>query len=634
MRAKRSGWSTIGLASLVSVLVLGIWVQLTPLGSAPDEASHFIKSAAVVRGQLTGEDVPGWLVSIDGWVYDDDVGVRNIVVVGGGDVVAREPANMKRDDVNTQLGLEESAIVGYSIWVLTHELREPYSIFAELNDDRIVALDLLDGANVVTSPVEAIVEGRRVGTSSSTRGLVEDSHFNGRMEYSHWSTIVDIDPQFDGANAVQRCFVSQAAQPGCGLRVEDQTPSTERPITAMGRYTPAMYVVSGVGSLIGATNAAWYLARFVSALAAGMLIALTVTVLMRRRLSLLPLVAALPPAVLFLSSVVNPSGLEIIGAIAVWVALPGVLKGDRRDRFEVACLTLGAVVLILSRPLGMVYFAVIVAVCVIADGSLRRALQAVSRHRVVAAVQLATLVASTWWYLFVYDSSVDAARAAYLAPDVPLAEQIAHALGDVYRVLLEAVGDLGSLEVPVPRLVFIASIVSVVWLIGVSWSQSVDARALRHLRTATVCLLVVSVLLVIATDINYYRILRGYGVQGRHLTPWLVGIPLLAARHVRLSRSTVSTLLGVWVLGQILAGFTALRRYSVGLIGDNFFAMFSDPVWVPPLGVVPTLALLGVVLIAAAALIHRYESSRDTPETIDATGIDTQAHDSASTATP
>ena len=65
------------------------------------------------------------------------------------------------------------------------------------------------------------------------------------------------------------------------------------------------------------------------------------------------------------------------------------------------------------------------------------------------------LLFATWWYLFVYNPAVDPRRAEYLGPDVPLQEQVFHAFGDTYRVLLEAVGDLGSLEVPLPRLIFI-----------------------------------------------------------------------------------------------------------------------------------------------------------------------------------
>lgn len=601
----RRTWTVFAVAALLSVLLLSLWVQLTPLGSAPDEASHFIKAAAVVRGQPTGDELPGWVLSIDGWAHDVDSGVKEIVVVRDGEIVKRAAPNVLREDVNTSLSLPPETIAGFSIWVTEYTRGAEYSIFAALSDGRTVPLQLKSDANVLTSPIDARVDGQLVGASDSILSLVEDSHFNGRMEYSHWSTYVDLDPQFDGANTVQRCFVSQPAVPACGLRVQDQPTADERPITAMGLYTPAVYLIPGLGTLSGASNDSWFAARLWSALAAALIIALCVVNLVRRNDSLLPLFSALAPAVIFLASVVNPSGLELVGAIALWITAPGMLRADRRDPWEISTYAISGVVLILARPLGMVYFASVIFVCVIASGTWRTAVRLVKQHRTVTALHLTTLLFATWWYLFVYNPAVDPRRAEYLAPDVPLQEQIFHAFGDAYRVLLEAIGDLGSLEVPIPRLIFVLLIAVAMWLISLGATSSTTAT-----RVALTSLVVMSILLVLATDINYYRILRGYGVQGRHIMPLLVGLPLLAARHLRLSVVARTTVIGAWMLAQSIAGYTALRRYSVGIIGDNFFAMFSTPAWEPPLGITTTLVLLGALLLMVGYGANHLESRR------------------------
>lgn len=601
----RQTWTVYFVAAILSTLLLSVWVQLTPLGSAPDEASHYIKAAAVVRGQPTGEKIPGWVLSIDGWAHDTGVGIKEIVVTRDGAVVKREVPNVLREDVNSHFSLPPETLTGFSIWVLEYSRGTQYAIFAALNDDRIVPLQILSGANVLSSSVGATVNGETVSSSDKTVSLVEDSHFNSRMEYSHWSTHVDIDPGFDGARSVQRCFVAQPAVPACGLRVEDQTSLGDRPITSMGLYTPAVYLIPGLGTLAGASNSSWFAARLWSAFASALMIALCVINLARCKDSLLPLFSALAPAVMFLASVVNPSGLELVGAIALWTTTPGMLRADRRDPWEVSTYAISGVVLILARPLGMVYFASVIFVCVIASGSWRSAVRLVTQHRTVAALHVTTLLAATWWYLFVYNPAVDPQRAEYLAPDVPLQEQIFHAFGDVYRVLLEATGDLGSLEVPMPRLIFILLIAVTMWLISLGATSSTAAT-----RVALTSLVVMSILLVLATDINYYRILRGYGVQGRHIMPLLVGLPLLAARHLRLSVVTRTTMIGVWVLTQFIAGYTALRRYSVGIVGDNFFAMFSAPAWEPPLGISTTLALLGALLLTIGYGANHLESRR------------------------
>ena len=203
-------------------MLFALWAQLTPLGSAPDEASHLIKSAAVIRGQPKGEAIPGWRLSIDGWAYESTSGIADIVIIADGEIMDRSAPNVARDDVTASLGIDPSTIVGFSIWVLSFELPESYSIYASLNDGRLVPLQILAEKNVLTSPLDVSVNGLSPEAVDSMASLVEDSHLNGRMEYSHWSTYVDIDPQFDGANMVQRCFVAQPAVPACGLRVQDQ----------------------------------------------------------------------------------------------------------------------------------------------------------------------------------------------------------------------------------------------------------------------------------------------------------------------------------------------------------------------------------------------------------------------------
>lgn len=599
----KKSWGVFGATVLLSTLLLSLWSQLTPLGSAPDEASHLIKAAGVIRGQPKGEEIPGWVLSIDGWAYDSGAGISHILIVSNGEVLQRTPPNVSREDVTSSLNIPADTIVGFSIWQMEFALREPYSIYAELNDGSIVPLRILEGKNVIDSPTDGVViNGVAPSRQSTTRSLVEDSHFNGRMELSHWSTYVDIDPQFDGASAVQRCFVAQPAQPGCGLRIEDQTTTVERPITPHGQYPPMPYVVPGLGTLIGASNAAWFAARLASALAAALVLALAVVTLLRRQLSPISLFVALVPAVLYLASVVNPSGLEIMGAITLWITTPGILTADRRDPWEITGFALGGLVLILARPLGMVNYAIVIVVCVIATGSAKSLLTLIRRHPIISALHFFTLIPATGWYVFVYNTDVDPRRAEYLGPDVPLSEQLFHALGDVYRVLLEAIGDLGSLEAPVPRLVFLTFLLLSVWVISRALST-----ASTWVKISIASLVVVTVALTVATDLNMYKVLRSYGVQGRHITPLLVGLPLLAARNLRLSTASRVTIVVLWVVAHFFSGYAALRRYSVGIIGDNFFTMLRDPVWQPPMGIAVTLILLTILLSAGAIGVLKLE---------------------------
>ncbi|MFM8992987.1 MAG: DUF2142 domain-containing protein [Actinomycetota bacterium] len=588
---------TFGAVFIILALLLALWTQLTPLGASPDESAHFIKSAAVIRGELKGDDVPAWLLSIDGWAFDAQSGVAEILVVNNGELVHRAVPDVLRADVSETLGIDSNQPIGFSIHVVSDTPLTKSSIFARLNSNEVVTLKIDPERNILTSPTGESVLGSRSAVAAKLTSLVEDSHINGRMEYSHWATYVDIPRRFDAARGVQACFVAQATKAACGLNMKDidlTIEISERPLTTMGRYTPLIYLIPGLGTLAGPTNFSWYLARLSSATFGALLLGLAIMVARQRRGSQLPLLIAIAPAVVFLNSVVSPNGIEIASAIALWVTLPGMLEATSHNKWEAWCFGLGGIGLILARPLGMVLYLLVVTICVVASAAIGNFFRFVKQQRAVTALHALLLIFSTWWYVFIYDASVNPRRTDYLNIQRPtLSEQIIHsAFNNVTRALHEAIGDVGSLEVGIPSLALTVQIMMFAWVISHGWRESV-----RAVRRALVGLTLVTIALVIATDVNYMRILGGYGIQGRHITPLLVGLPLLAARKLMFNNTSQVTLVAVWGVTQFLAGFTALRRYSVGMIGDNFFEMFYFPLWKPPLLIVPTLTLLAIMVV-------------------------------------
>lgn len=602
--AKNHTHRTFGAVFVILALLLALWTQLSPLGAAPDEALHFIKSAAVVRGELKGDDVPTWLLSIAGWAFDAQSGVKEILVVNNDELVRRAVPDVPRADVTEALGIDSSLPIGFSIHVVSNEPLTESLMFARLNSNEVVTLKIDPEKNILTSPSGENVLGRRSVVSAELASLVEDSHIEGRMEYSHWATYVDVPRRFDAARGVQACFVGQATKAACGLNMNDidlTIEISERPLTTMGRYAPLIYLIPGLGTLAGPTNFSWYLARLSSATIGALLLGLAIMVARQRSGSQLPLLVALAPAVVFLNSVVNPNGIEIASAIALWVTLPRMLEAASHNKWEAWCFGLGGIGLILARPLGMVLYVLVMTVCVVASAAVGNFFRFVKQQRALAALHALLLIFSTWWYVFIYDASVNPRRTDYLNIQRPtLSEQISHsALNNVTRALHEAIGDVGSLEVGIPSLALTVQIMMFAWVISLGWRASVRAT-----RNALVGLSLVTIALVIATDVNYMRILGHYGVQGRHITPLLVGLPLLAARKLVFNKTSQVTLVAIWGVTQFLAGYTALRRYSVGMIGDNFFEMFYFPLWKPPLRIVPTLTLLAimVVIISCGAL--------------------------------
>jgi len=594
------------LALLLLSLLFGLWVQLTPLGSAPDESAHYIKSAGVIRGQFTGHDVPHWLIGTSGWVFDRSTGVRSILLVGDNKILATQSPDSTREDLDSTLSVPTDAVVGFNFGAIHDKRHASYRVMAELNNGSITPLSPAAENNIAIVEYGALEDGRTPVKSETTLGIIEESQLTGRMEYSHWSTYLDIERQFDASRNVQACFVAQAQRASCGMKVEDveiQGEISELPLTMMGRYTPIIYFVPGLGTLLGPSNLSWYLARGAGALIGAGLVALAVVVLSRRSHSLLGLVICLVPAAFFLGSVVNPSGMEILASITMWIVTPSFLQHDRHDPWELVAFSASGLVVILARPLGMVYYIVILGLCVLATGTLRKLVDIVRGQRIIAFIHGTALLSASWWYVFVYNSVVDPSRAEYLGPQVPVTERILHSLfGNVSRVIAEGIGDLGSHEVGIPAIALTSLIVLVTWLISAGWSRSE-----RSTRQAIIVLSALSVVFVIATDFNYMEILRGYGAQGRHAMPLLVGIPILATRNLRPTHMMTVTTLSVWATSQFLAGFTALRRYSVGMIDDNFLEMFYFPLWSPPLGIRPTLILLAFLLITASVAVARLE---------------------------
>ena len=122
------------LAFALLSLLLGLWVQATPLGSASDESAHYIKSAGVIRGQFTGQDVPHWLFGVSGWVYDESSGVRNLLLVGDGEVLGMQSPDTVREDIEASLGVPAGARVGFNFGAIHDTRYASYRVLAELND--------------------------------------------------------------------------------------------------------------------------------------------------------------------------------------------------------------------------------------------------------------------------------------------------------------------------------------------------------------------------------------------------------------------------------------------------------------------------------------------------------------------
>jgi hypothetical protein len=358
----------------------------------------------------------------------------------------------------------------------------------------------------------------------------------------------------------------------------------------MGRYPPLGFVPAGVGTLIGPSDAGVRAARVSAAIVSCALLALAGTILRRRKRSLVPLLAAATPGVFFLSSVSSPSGLEITAATVAWVALWVAVAESWQVRSTIAVFVVGTSLLVIARPAGVVTVAVMLLAALITDQ--RALLAAVARAWRHFAWLAGALIVSGAWYVAIYDANFGV-QVEIDDRVTTLSTIVSRSLNDLPRLVGESIGNFGWLDTPSPTIV--------VWMfvsitVALMWRTLTDGG--RRERVALAFVIVVVPIWLIALNRNYQDLLGTFGAQGRHLTPFLIGIPLAASMR-RGARSSDQVLLGAFVVVHLWCVLVALRRYAVGAGGDDWLAFVRDPIWTPPLGMATTLGLVAVGHIAA-----------------------------------
>jgi len=376
--------------------------------------------------------------------------------------------------------------------------------------------------------------------------------------------------------------------------------------TYVGRYPPLYYAIVGLPSLFTVSTAGLYLMRIMSDLLGAIYLALavmSVTAWSKNRLLFLGLIVAVTPMTVFLSSVVNPSGLEITAATCLWCSALILVTERSSDPPTglVAVVVAAATGLMLVRGLSPLWVALIVIVVACVAG--RRALVSISRSRAVRLSLLilvpTTLFAVVW---------IVAARALDLLPlgipvgrDETRAHLLASIIGDTGFWIQQMIGLFGWLDTYSPLLTYL------IWYAALSLFALLALVCYQRLRDLAALVLLILIVLIVPILITYEQAHHvGIDWQGRYILPMAVGIPLLSA--VMVGRSdllhnvqarlalVVCALVGI---GQIGAFAQTLRRYAVGLAGPLDYLHGS---WRPPLGA----GLLTAGAVIAMALLMAF----------------------------
>ena len=421
---------------------------------------------------------------------------------------------------------------------------------------------------------------------------------------SYWTTTVNVDPQFGAANNIPWCFAPFPDRPGCGSRLEE-TQIVDIPAwTNMGRYPIASFFISGIGTVFGAQDLSVRAARLMVSLACALLIALSVAAMKRRAASSSGVLLAMLPGTVFMASTMNPSALEICAAIALWTIMPSVVAHDR-TRFDLLAFCVAGALLILTRAIGPVLYALVIALSYVATKQRRPLVVIAQQVRNALAIHGVAVLFAGWWYLKIYSFQTNNVLSEGI-PSISLRSQIDEAVRHIPMLLDQAVGNFGWLDAPMPRV----ALYIIVALYCVVLARGIVVGPVGT-RIAMIALCLATTVVVIVLDVNYYSMLRSFGAQGRHIVPLLVGLPIIAAGSFAWKRNWEVAAVGIWGLVMVWSGLGALRRYTVGINGDNAMDMFTDRAWNPVLGFWPTVMML---ILSTLAVVCLFPYSRPSAE--------------------
>jgi hypothetical protein len=368
--------------------------------------------------------------------------------------------------------------------------------------------------------------------------------------------------------------------------IDDQpVPDELVTVTPVGTYPPLPYLLPAV-ALNAADDPAWgnRLARL-----AGLLPAFVLLLAAALAVGVLGPLVAVTPMVVYCAATMNGSGLEIAAGVALAAALLRATRpGEEAPRAVWALAAIAGAVLALSRSTGPAWVLAIVALAAARWWAVVRPLPRSRAPLLAAGAVLAAIVANrVWEHFYGADATLSlvdprgATRAGF--------EQWG-------RAVEELVGGFGYLEANVPLGL------AVLWAAGVAVLLAIAARqSSTRERFVLAAALAAAVLGPVALYVVLIRH-TGFGLQGRHVLPALVAVPLLAAELVRRRPAWLLPAAGgAAALVHLGAWWAYARRSAVGVDGPLFF--LADAQWTPPGGYVLwcLVVLAGALLVGAAA---------------------------------
>ena len=372
--------------------------------------------------------------------------------------------------------------------------------------------------------------------------------------------------------------------------------------TVVGPYQPFTYVLPGLFMRLAADpESATRLGRLGFWLVSAVLLGLAAFLLWSPSSggwSLVGLMVATAPMVLFMVSVLSANGLEIAAGLCFGAALIRLARGGDAPTWVWAAAGASGTALALARVTGVLWVGLtpLAVVALIGAGPAVAVVKRGGRRALAAAATVGTAVfASLAWELLVQPR----ARRSFGAAVQGLPREF----NDLPHIFEQAVGIFGWLDTRLPRAALWAWTTLLLALIVLALCVSRQRQ-----RVAVGGLVAVSLAVTVA--LATLNRATGFGMQARYVLPFVTVVPLVAGEVLAASRrrlATVSAPLLVPLFGATVAivhgvaWYTNARRHAVGRAGPRWFVAHAE--WSPPLGwalwLTVTLVAAGLLVIAA-----------------------------------
>jgi hypothetical protein len=210
-----------------------------------------------------------------------------------------------------------------------------------------------------------------------------------------------------------------------------------------------------------------------------------------------------------------------------------------------------------------------------------------------------------WWYVAVYSYQTSPSLTAG-DEKVSITTQFTRSINHIPELLDHVVGNFGWLDTPIPR--------GALWIYVIGFAALIVASLNQLGKRGALALTVLSMTVAcfsIAVDMNFYAMFGWFGAQGRHIAPILVGAPLLIVTQASFGNRFHNAIVISWSVVMVWAGLGALRRYTVGVNGNNALSMFSERAWSPTIGFWFAVMMLISATATTAAILMNSENDRN-----------------------